>query len=69
MSFHCHFAAFSFSLIQECYFADHFVRFYHFRQSYHTLILSSKYVIIRADSEEISTESALLSAENLTFQS
>ena len=42
---------FTFSLIQEYHFNDHFVRFQHFGLRYHILIVSSTCVNIRADSE------------------
>ena len=42
---------FTFSLIQEYHFNDHFVRFQHFGLRYHILIVSSTCVSIRADSE------------------
>ena len=60
---------FTFSLIQEYHFNDHFVRFQHSRLRYHILIVSSTCVTIRADSEQINAESALFSAENPMFQS
>ena len=50
---------FTFSLIQEYHFNDHFARLYHFWQRYHTLMFSSTCVNIKADSEQISAESAL----------
>ena len=45
---------FTFSLIQEYQFNDHFVRFQHFGLHYHILIVSPTCVNIRADSEWIS---------------
>ena len=42
---------FTFSLIQEYHFNDHFVRFQHFGLRYDILIVSSTCVNIRADSE------------------
>ena len=42
---------FTFSLIQEYHFNDHFVRFQHFGLRYHILIVLSTWVNIRADSE------------------
>ena len=50
----------TFSLIQEYHFNDHFVRFQHFGLRYHILIVSPACVNIRADSEVISAESALI---------
>ena len=50
---------FTFSLIQEYHFNDHFVRFQHSGLRYHILIVSSTCVTIRADSEQINAESAL----------
>ena len=45
---------FTFSLIQEYHFNDHFVRFHHVGLRYHILIVSSTCVNIRADSKWIS---------------
>ena len=43
--------SFTFSVIREYHFNDHFVRFQHFGLRYHILIVSSTCVSIRADSE------------------
>ena len=54
---------FTFSLIQEYHFNDHFVRFQHFGLRYHILIVSATCVTIRADSELFVSETALFSSE------
>ena len=60
---------FTFPLIHEYHFNDHFVHFYHFWLPYHILILFSTCVNIRADSKQISSQSALFSDEYPLFQS